>query len=208
MDDYREEIRRAGAVSIGGILASFGEDPPTGAFRDGQNVTVAGVITKVKSKTTRNGSLMAYVTLEDDTGDMELLCFSRLLGQYGGNLTENNPVLVKGTISLRDEKAPQLMADSVVPLEDARALPEPPDAPPAPETRTAPEITTIYLRLPTMGGNEDRRVRAILQMFPGKTQAVLFYADTRQRAGIGVLPDRLLLEELQRVLGEDNVVTK
>ena len=209
MDEYRAQIQRAGAVSIGAILASFGEDPPTGAFQDGQNVTLAGVITKVKSKTTRNGSLMAYVTLEDDTGDMELLCFSRLITRYGGNLTENNAVLVKGTISLRDEKAPQLMADSVIPLEDAGSL-----SAPAPVRESAPaqaeplRITTLYLRLPSMGTNADRRVRAILQMFPGKTQAVLFYADTRQRAGIGILPDPLLLSELKTVLGEDNVVTK
>ena len=204
MDGYRDKVKKAGAVTIGGILESFSEEE-TGAFRDGQNVTVAGVITKVKSKTTKNNSLMAYVTLEDDTGAMELLCFSRVLGQYGGCLSENSAVLVKGKISVRDEKEPQLMVDSAIPLEDADvpAAEAEPD-PAVPEQ----EIKTLYLRLPTMGGNVDRRTRAILQMFPGRTQTVLFYADTRQRVGIGCLMDDAMLRELRELLGPDNVVPK
>ena len=203
MDDYREQIRRAGAVSIGGILDAFGENE-TGAYRDGQAVALAGIVTKVKSKTTKNGSLMAYVTLEDDTGDMELLCFSRVLQQFGGCLAENTAVLVRGKISVRDEKAPQLLADSAVPLEDA--------ASPAPEpaVQEAPrqDIHTLYLRLPTMGGSVDRRTRAVVQMFPGDTQTVLFYADTRARVGTRCLMDPLMLRELQELLGQENVVTK
>ena len=205
MDGYRERAKKAGAAAVGSILESFGETE-TGEFQDGQNVTVAGIITKVKSKTTKNNSLMAYVTLEDDTGAMEMLCFSRVLGQYGGCLSENSAVLVKGKISVRDEKEPQLMVDSAIPLEDAEALP----APPAPARDRDPlrEIKTLYLRLPTMGSGTDRRVRAILQMFPGQTQTVLFYADTRRRAGIGCLMDEMLLQELREVLGPDNVVAK
>ena len=205
MDGYRERAKKAGAAPVGSILESFGETE-TGEFQDGQNVTVAGIITKVKSKTTKNNSLMAYVTLEDDTGAMEMLCFSRVLGQYGGCLSENSAVLVKGKISVRDEKEPQLMVDSAIPLEDAEALPAPPA--PARDRDSRREIKTLYLRLPTMGNGTDRRVRAILQMFPGQTQTVLFYADTRRRAGIGCLMDEMLLQELREVLGPDNVVAK
>ena len=203
MDDYLSKAKQAGAVSIGGILEAFGEDQSLrGSFQDGQNVAVAGVITSFKSKATRNGSLMAYVTLEDNTGDMELLCFSRVLGQYGSALAENSAVLVHGKISVRDEKAPQLMVDSAVPLDN---LPEA-----APVTVSAPrqEIKTLYLRLPTQNSREDRKTRAILQMFPGSVQTVLFYADTRQRAGIGCMMDPMMLEELKLVLGQENVVAK
>ena len=203
MDDYRDKVKGAGAVPIGQILEAFGETE-TGAFQDGQKVAVAGVITKVKSKTTRNNSLMAYVTLEDDTGAMELLCFSRVLSQYGGCLSENTAVLVKGKISVRDEKEPQLMTDSAVPLEDVGEGVSTPEVRPIDQK----QYKTLYLRLDTMGGRQDKLIRAILQMFPGELPAVLFYADTRQRVGTRCLLDPLMLEELMGRLGEENVVLK
>ncbi len=205
MDSYRDIIRRVGAVSIGGILDSFGDDGDSPAFEDGQAVSVAGIISKVKSKTTKNNSLMAYVTLEDDTASMELLCFSKILGLYGGCLVENQAVLIKGRLSARDEKEPQLLVDSAIPLDSADAEIQVEETQPAPDPR---EIHTLYLRLNAMGTPQDRRVRAVLQMFPGTTQTVLFYADTRQRVGIGCLMDTMLLSELIALLGQDNVVTK
>ena len=84
MDAYREIARKRGAVTIGSILNDFeGEEGPQ-RFRDGERVTVAGVIATYKTRTTRNNTLMAYVNLEDDTASMELLCFSRVLGESGG----------------------------------------------------------------------------------------------------------------------------
>lgn len=115
MDAYREIARKRGAVTIGSILNDFdGEEGPQ-RFRDGERVTVAGVIATYKTRTTRNNTLMAYVNLEDDTASMELLCFSRVLGESGGYIRENSAVLVTGRISVRDEKEPQIMVDTIAP---------------------------------------------------------------------------------------------
>jgi DNA polymerase-3 subunit alpha len=202
MDDYRAQVRKIGAVAIGDILEAFG-DEGTGNFQDGQAVTLAGIVTSAKSSTTKNGSLMSRITLEDDTGSMELLCFSRVLSLYGACLTDNAAVLVKGKISVRDEKEPQLLADFAQALDSVKLTEEP-----KPEPEPAPAVRTLYLRLPTMDTPQDRRVRAVLQMFPGSTQTVLFYADTRQRVGIGCVMDPMLLKEVRELLGEENVVAK
>lgn len=220
MDDYRAKTKRAGAVPIGELLSAFSEDAEGQRFEDGQAVAVAGIVTKVKSKTTKNGSLMAYVTLEDSTGAMELLCFSRVLGQYGGCLTENSAILVKGKISVREEKEPQLMTDSAVPLNElTEKNPTGPDpygdlprrsySPAPPETRPVPEKPqTLYLRLPSQDSREFRKLRPIFHMFPGSSKVVLFFADTRKRMGNSCLIDESLLQELRELLGEENVVLK
>ena len=123
MDEYRETARRYHAAPIGAILSDFAKEEGNTDFQDGQKVNIAGVISSAKTKTTRNNSLMAYVTLEDDTGSMELLVFSRVLGESGSYIKENMPVLATGRISVRDEKAPQLMVDSVRPLLQNGAAP-------------------------------------------------------------------------------------
>ena len=88
MDAYREAARRRGAVTIGSILSDFAREDGPAVYRDGQMVKVAGVISTYKTRTTRNNTLMAYVSLEDDTGGMELLVFARALDQSGGYIRE------------------------------------------------------------------------------------------------------------------------
>lgn len=69
-------------------------------------------------KTTKNQSMMAYVVLEDATGSIEMLAFSNTLNQYGNYLQENQVIVVRGKLSVRDEKEPQLMLNAAQPLAD------------------------------------------------------------------------------------------
>ena len=56
---------------------------------------------------------MAYATIEDDTGSIEMLCFSKTLERFGRLLSPDSVVLVRGKLSVRDEKPPQLMCDEI-----------------------------------------------------------------------------------------------
>ena len=116
MDQYRDAVRRLGAPTIGSILADFAQEGGPTQFADDQRITICGIVTSSKTKTTKNNSLMAYVTVEDDTASMELLCFARVLESCGAYLKENQAVVVKGRLSVRDEKAPQILCDSAYPL--------------------------------------------------------------------------------------------
>ena len=106
MIDYRPYLRNTPVVPIGVLME---EDCP---YEDEQIVSIAGIVQTVKLKTTRNNSMMAYVTIEDDTGGVELLVFSKVLSQYGGYLRENQPVVIVGKLSIRDEKEPQIIVNA------------------------------------------------------------------------------------------------
>lgn len=96
MDHYREEIQKLRAPTIASIIRDFAQEGGPTRFADGQRITIAGVITSSKTKTTKNNSLMAYVVVEDDTASMELLCFNRVLESCGAYMKENQAVIVKG----------------------------------------------------------------------------------------------------------------
>ena len=194
MDAYREMARKRGAVTIGSILNDFDREEGPTRFRDGERVTVAGVISTYRTRTTRNNTLMAYVNLEDDTASMELLCFARVLGESGGYIRENNAVLVTGRISVRDEKEPQIMVDSIVPLGQE---PQPQEKP-----------QRLYIRMPSREDPRLRKVELVLSFFPGEDQAVLYFADTKKRYGTRCLLHPALIQDLKERLGEENVVVK
>ena len=171
MDQYREAARRLGAVTIGSIMADFDRDDGPQSYQDNQRVAIAGVISAYRTRTTRNNTLMAYVTLEDGTGTMELLCFSRVLEESGSYIRENNAVLVQGKISVRDEKEPQLMADGVQPLSQLELTP------------VTDHVNTLYLRLPSREDPRLRKVRLALSFFPGEENVVLYFEDCKKRVG-------------------------
>jgi len=81
---------------------------------------------------------------------------------------------------------------------------------PVPAPAQTPQVLTgtLYLRLPTEEGALFPKIRAILNMFPGDSQTVLYFADTKQRRGTHCSLDTRMLAELKSVLGEENVVVK
>ena len=204
MSDYRGAARAAGAVSIHSILEDA--EQQGGRFSDGQLLTIAGVITVSRTRTTKNNTLMAYVTVEDELASMELLCFSRVIDRCGAYMQVNLPVLVKGRLSLRDDKPPQLMCDYIEPLkkgEGAGDASEASQAAPA----GGPE-TTVYLRIPSVDSREYRQLERVLGMFEGEDTLKLRIADTGRLLGAKCLAHPAFLEECRLWLGEENVVVR
>ena len=201
MDDYRALLRGTHVVPIAKLM----EDE--GVYQDDQIVSVAGIVQSVKMKTTRNNSMMAYVSLEDNSAVIEMLAFSNVLNQYGGYLKENTPVVITGRLSLRDDKEPQIVINRARPMSDFENMPAE-EVRPEPVRPEPPKTGTLYLRLPS----EDRvlypKVRAILNMFPGESGVVLYFADTKLRRGTRCAFHNSMLAELKNVLGEGNVVLK
>ena len=124
--------------------------------------------------------------LEDDSGSMELIAFQRALDSGGAYLKENAALFIRGRISVRDEKEPQLMVDSIRPLAEAEAAayqePRPrertarggyaPRPEPAPAARPEQE-KKLYLRLKSREDPMLGHIELLLTMFPGNQQLVI-----------------------------------
>jgi len=205
MDEYREMAKRHGAVRIGDILSAFTGEDAGKSFKDEQRVALVGIVSAYKTKTTRNNSLMAYITLEDDTGDIELLAFARVLDQDGAYIAENNPVVVRGKISVRDEKDPQILVDQIRPVGDlgGSGLPSV-----EAKQRERAEAQKLYVRLPNEQDPAYAKIRLILTMFPGDEQIVLYLQDADKRLAARCVIHPALVDELREMLGAENVVVK
>lgn len=163
------------------ILEDFSAEDGPVRFADGQSITIAGIVTASRTRTTRNNALMAYVTVEDEAASIELLCFSRTIERCGSYMQVNSPVLVQGKLSVRDEKPPQIMCDSVYPLKEG--------LPPRRENRRpAQENATIYLRVPGMDSPAFQHIKLVMTMFEGDTPTEDPAGGQRQAVG-GQVPE-------------------
>ena len=204
MDAYRDTVRRLKVPSIGAILEDFAQEGGPTRFADGQRIAIAGVVTSSKTKTTKNNSLMAYVVVEDDTASMELLCFSRTLDTSGAYLRENQAVLIKGRLSVRDEKAPQIMCDSAQPLGTVESA----DLNAQGGRRQQVDERTLYLKFPSIDHPAVRHMKLVFRMFPGKSRVKMVMADTRKVYATCTQFHPALIEEARETLGAENVVLK
>ena len=200
MDAYRELARQLGAAPISRILEDFAQETGPTSFADGQRLSIAGVVTSSKVKTTRSNTLMAYVTVEDSTGTMEMLCFARTLETSGSYLKEGQTILASGRLSVRDEKAPQLMCDSARPLDGSAADVS---AGAAGEKRQ-----TLYLRLPSMDSHEMTQFRRIAYLFEGKEPVRIRLIDSGKLIGTTAALHPAFVRAMRELLGDENVVLK
>jgi DNA polymerase III subunit alpha len=99
------------AESMDGVIASGGK-----SITDGMLVTVGGIIAEKKTKTTKSNNLMAFLTLEDLYGSMEVIVFPTILSRNAGLLVVENVVFIDGRISIKEEEQPKIICEAVRPI--------------------------------------------------------------------------------------------
>ena len=196
---------------------------------DGKPMTLLCLVSSLRTRTTKQNAMMATATLEDYYGSVEALIFPKQFEQYGSLLRGEQPLLIGGRISVREDEAPKLRVETVCPLPpQGQPLPAAafvgggvnrpsaprPSAPPPVRTPTAATDVPsphhgLYLRLPNMTGEEWLRIQPVLQLFDGDEPLYIRCTDTgklvRAPQSRFVQPAPALIEELGRLLGKENV---
>ncbi len=107
LDKFRDELVCFTTSSAGNLRQ----------IQDGREVTVAGIITAMKKMPDRKGNMMAFVTLEDFSGPVELVCFSDCYDKGKEHIEIDRMILVTGRVSTREGEAPKVVAAETLPLE-------------------------------------------------------------------------------------------
>ena len=202
LDAYREQSARFASNSIKELT---GEDAHK---LDGNHVRIVCTIVKNRMMTTKSNTMMAFTSVEDLTGTMEVIVFPRVLDTFRDALKENAVVVIEGRLSVREDEPSKLMAESISPIEGYD--PKRPQANRPNLMRDAAQ--RLYVRLPSRSCPEYAKVINLLEIFDGDMPVIFYLEDVKQKLAA---PRRLyasghplLLQELKRLLGERNVATK
>lgn len=235
LDDYSNSLSNIAYTPIAEILNSEEEENEERAKKR-ERVTIAGIINRLSEKLTRRGDTMAFITLEDRFGELEVVVFPKVYTLYHRAVGIDNAVAVTGTLSVKEDEAPNLLADTLVALKTNEETVSPVNdntilkrmgssgqAPYAKETvlpegkprsRTAYEIKPaspqrLVLRLPSMESEKAKKALNLIEIFSGSLP-VLFYDSERsvyqKIANNGADGSEKLIEELTALLGKENVV--
>lgn len=214
LSPYAPLYRTLHAARVDRILDSLEERD--GRYTDGTTVRLLGLVEGVRTQNTRSGGTMAMVEFEDLYGSLELLVFPQVLARSNGLLQIGQVLQVDGRLSVREEEAPKLLVDRLAaapdPSEVAGNGTADPEQPSAEETRGGQKSGArpgLYLRVPGETDPLYRRATTLTSIFDGPVPLYIRFSDTgrlvRTPAGWWVDPNEVLVGELKRVLGEENV---
>ncbi len=118
LEDYEEKWKK----SISRTTLDFQIDDETGRsrVRDGAKEIVGGMITNKTIKYTRNNKTMAFLTIEDLMGTVEVVVFPRDYERNQNYLNEDSKVFVKGRVSEEDDAPSKLICETIIPFEETK----------------------------------------------------------------------------------------
>lgn len=125
LEDYSRHVEKISPTKINSILAAFDEESESDeSFSDKQTVTLCGIVTRKQLKTTKNGAQMAFATIEDRYGEIEVIIFPKTFESVGYMFSAEAALCVTGQLSVRDDEEPKLLCQSVFALDDDRSFSE------------------------------------------------------------------------------------
>jgi DNA polymerase-3 subunit alpha len=186
---------------------------------DGKMVTVGGIVTSVREITTRNGRQMAFIKLEDHSGELEIILFPGNYEEHSALLTQDRVVLIKGKVNSRDkagnntgevkvlvEKAREItleQAESYKPVGQKKEL----------LTPTQPVSEKVYIRLDSTGDEKTLlSLKKTIDSNKGDTEVVLVLGENSSKQAIklpgGIDKSSAGLDHLKELVGTDNLVIR
>lgn len=158
---------------------------------DGQFATIGGMVVHKTLKTTRTNSMMAFITLEDLVGTVEVIVFPRDYEKYKHLLAEESKIFIRGKITVEEEKAAKLICQEVIDFDDI------------------PREIWIKYKDKDSFDKDEQNLYKILEEYDGKTQ-VCIYLECEK--AIKILPKNRsvkaevsLLDKLSSIYSKENI---
>ncbi len=200
LDNFSKNIEHIKPDEISDIISSFEND--SGKYTEKQRVALCGIIRRRVNKNTKKGDLMAFVTLEDRFSEIEAVIFPKVLNSSSAFLLPDTAVVIHGEVTF-DEEGAKILASSVLKLRDnAEYKPEP-----------KVDKKTMYVKLPDFEGEIYRRAVSLVSIYEadGAEYEVVIYSEKDKkysRANIRIIPTKLLVDRLEKLIGQGNVIFK
>ena len=189
LDEYRERLEKM-PCSVQ-VLQEYAEDEEWEKF-DRMNVTLGGMIIETRMNTTKANKLMCFITLEDLYGTIECLVFPRIYDRLARMIQNDTVVVIRGTLSLREDEEPKLLVEDIRPLDSAESAPLAPERP-----------KRLYLKI------ENRALtpmaQNLLREHPGSMVVRAVIQGTVYELPLRVAPDGELIKALENLLGGGSV---
>lgn len=193
MAEYADVSRKLKSARI--IELTEAANDVTSLYKDGVSVKILGIVTSVKKKVTKSDATMAFITVEDVTGGIEIIVFPKIYERLRALLNVGSVLLISGRLSLREDEEAKLVLDT---------------AEKCPENTASKKKKGLFIRLKSENDERYPVCSNILKAHSGDYPVFFFFEDVKKyrRSEFSVNYGDMPLEELKYTAGEGNVVVQ
>ncbi len=204
LEDYKEELKRVSTTTIQKInsLVSEGENgeyiiSADKSVKDGDYVTIGGIITQRKNKTTKSNAQMAFLNFEDLFASIEVIVFPQKYILYSHIMNEDEIVVLRARVSLREDEAPKLICESIYHLE---------------KNGSKKDLEILYIRLSEENEEKWGEIKSVLEQNHGDMAVRVYFEKTKIVKEVAnslfCTKEPSVLSKLSAIVGEENVKIK
>ena len=211
MEKYAQACESRGYANTIDIIKAQNEE--MSLYKDKSQVKICGIITKVVIKHTRNGAAMAFVSLEDLYGAVEIVVFPKTLEKYGDLIYDGSIISVFGNLSFEEQKDVKILAGEILPPPSKNDIKN--SAKNTAENVSAQKPkkkkkTGLFLRFESKNDKRIALTKRVTSIFDGTIPLYYYYIDSGayelQPRDCFVEVNETEIAELKRIIGNDNVV--
>ena len=189
LEEYMERLKK----NTNAVTTDFVLDEETGTLKvsDGAKVRIGGMITDKVIKYTKNNKAMAFITLEDLVGTVEIIIFPKDYDRYAKYLENDAKVFVEGRVTAEEDRNGKLICEKIISFDEVKR--------------------ELWLQFPSKSDFEEKEGALYGKMMDadGSEHVVIYLAAEKQMKRLpenrNVAITKELLEDLGNFLGKDNV---
>ena len=198
LEGLKQQIEARTNIDSLKVKEGLTELEQTGKFpyHDNQNVKYAGIISSIKKKYTKNNKIMAFVTIEDLHGSMEVIVFENCYQASTSVLLEDEIVMIEGRLSIREEEQNVTIIASKI-----TAFGEQSDAP------ASNRPSKLEIDITTLDEEQKEKLRGAIHFFTGDKNNIaleIVSGERKDPAGaMYVTPE--IQEQIEEIVGKERV---
>ena len=207
LEEYADVIPKLANTDIGKILSAVVKDESgeyvavDGGVKDGDMVSICGIIADRKKKFTRNNAQMAFLRVEDLYGSIEVVVFAKVLTAYSNILQEEAEVNIKGRVSIREDEEPKILLESAVMIGDV-----------AHGIRAFMNKPKLWIKMDKYNEENQHKLISALKMHKGDTPVKIYYEQDKKQMQapekFWVSNNEETMTALKKIFGDDCVKLK
>ncbi len=189
LDEYENRIEKNVSVYSNAFILDEETNKPR--VVDGNNEIIGGMVTSKTIKTTRNNSMMAFITLEDLFGVVEVILFPKDYEKYKAMIDPDRKIFVRGKVTVEEEKAAKLICQEIIPFD---MIPQ--------------EVWIKYRNLETFR-KDEQSLYTLLDEFDGNDMVIVYCDEEKCMKKLpkskSVKAGKDLIERLSTIYSKENV---